>query len=109
VLDPPSGAGWYALDISTSISGQRCETIRAATGVPVGEPNSNMAAACRAAKRSCPRLGESQQVLELTQSFYQAGCTDLDNVRRPQMDRDKAMTGVRTLVFTRWQRLKITL
>jgi outer membrane protein TolC len=51
-------------------------------------------------------LGESQQVLELTQSLYHAGRTDLDSVQRAQMDRDKAMTDTRTLaskrVSTEW-------
>ena len=46
-------------------------------------------------------LGESQQVLELTQSLYRAGRTDLDNVQRAQMDRDKAVTETRTLASKR--------
>ena len=51
-------------------------------------------------------LGESQQVLELTQSLYHAGRTDLDNVQRAQMDRDKAQADTRTLAsklaFAEW-------
>jgi outer membrane protein TolC len=46
-------------------------------------------------------LGESQQVLELTQSLYHAGRTDLDSVQRAQMDRNKAMTDMRTLASKR--------
>jgi outer membrane protein TolC len=50
-------------------------------------------------------LGESQQVLELTQSLYHAGRTDLDSVQRAQIDRDKAMTDMRTLAsLARWRR-----
>ncbi|HEY0341184.1 MAG TPA: TolC family protein, partial [Steroidobacteraceae bacterium] len=42
-------------------------------------------------------LGESQQVLTLTESLYRAGRTDLDNVQHAQMDRDKAQAETRTL------------
>ena len=46
-------------------------------------------------------LGQSQQVLELTQSVYHAGRTDLDSVQHAQMDRDKAMADTRTLASRR--------
>jgi outer membrane protein TolC len=46
-------------------------------------------------------LGESQHVLELTQSLYQAGRIDLDSLQRAQMDRDKAMADTRTLASRR--------
>jgi outer membrane protein TolC len=46
-------------------------------------------------------LRESQQVLTLTESLYHAGRTDLDNVQRAQMDRDKAEAETRTLASRR--------
>lgn len=46
-------------------------------------------------------LGESQQVLTLTESLYHAGRTDLDNVQRAQMDRDKAEADTRMLASKR--------
>ncbi len=46
-------------------------------------------------------LGESQQVLALTESLYRAGRTDLDNVQHAQMDRDKAEAETRTLASRR--------
>lgn len=41
-------------------------------------------------------LVEAEQVLSLTQSLYHAGRTDLDNVERAEMDRDKAAADVKT-------------
>jgi outer membrane protein TolC len=46
-------------------------------------------------------LGESQQVLTLTESLYHAGRTDLDNVQHARMDRDKAEAETRTLASKR--------
>jgi outer membrane protein TolC len=46
-------------------------------------------------------LGESRQVLALTESLYHAGRTDLDNVQHAQMDRDKAEAQTRTLASRR--------
>jgi outer membrane protein TolC len=46
-------------------------------------------------------LAESERVLSLTQSLLRAGRTDLDNVQRAQMDRDKVQTDVQTLASKR--------
>lgn len=46
-------------------------------------------------------LGESQQVLTLTESLYRAGRTDLDNVQHAQIDRDRAQAETRTLASKR--------
>lgn len=55
-------------------------------------------------------LGESQQVLTLTESLYRAGRTDLDNVQHAQMDRDKAQAETRNLAskraFAEWAVLR---
>ena len=41
-------------------------------------------------------LAEAARVLELTQSQFNAGRTDLDSVEHAQMDRDKAEANVKT-------------
>jgi outer membrane protein TolC len=46
-------------------------------------------------------LGESQQVLTLTESLYHAGRTDLDSVQHAQIDRDKAEADTRTFASKR--------
>jgi outer membrane protein TolC len=61
-----------------------------------------------AAKRS---LAESERVLDLTESLYHAGRTDLDNVDHARMDRGKAQAEVRTLesrrTFAEWAAARV--
>lgn len=46
-------------------------------------------------------LGESRRVLELTQSLYRAGRTDLDSVQHAQIDSEKAEADTQTLASRR--------
>jgi outer membrane protein TolC len=46
-------------------------------------------------------LGESRRVLELTQSLYRAGRTDLDSVQHAQIDAEKAEADTKTLASKR--------
>jgi outer membrane protein TolC len=56
-------------------------------------------------------LAESDRVLSLTQSLYEAGRTDLDSVQHAQMDRDKAANSVQTLAsrraFAEWAAARV--